>query len=110
MPVVKPMAAVAQRLAAVVMPLTLSFSAQIVPAPMKPIPAIMPAAMRAGSVLKPMETMVKRHEPSETSMWVLSPAGLWASSRSIPTMAPSTTARIKLENVAKVSSDCIVDY
>jgi len=30
---VKPMAAVAQRLAAVVMPLTLSFSAQMVPAP-----------------------------------------------------------------------------
>jgi len=41
-PVVKPMAAVAQRLAAVVIPLTLSFSAQIVPAPMKPIPATMP--------------------------------------------------------------------
>ena len=37
-PVVKPMAAVAHRLAAVVIPLTLSLSDQIVTAPMKPIP------------------------------------------------------------------------
>ena len=47
-PTVKPMAAVDHRLAAVVMPLTLSFSAQIVPAPMKPIPATMPPATCAG--------------------------------------------------------------
>ncbi len=107
MPAVKPMAAVAQRLAAVVMPLTLSFSAQMVPAPMNPIPATMPAAMRAGSVLKFMETMVKRHEPSETSIWVLSPAGRCASSRSIPTMAPRTTDRIRLRRVSRVSAVCM---
>jgi hypothetical protein len=48
MPIVRPMADVAQRLEAVVMPLTLSFSAQMVPAPMKPMPATMPPATCAG--------------------------------------------------------------
>lgn len=54
MPAVKPMAAVAHKLAAVVIPWTisplfrLSFSAQIVPAPMKPIPATIPPATWAG--------------------------------------------------------------
>jgi hypothetical protein len=74
--VVRPMAAVTQRLEAVVMPFTLSFSAQIVPAPMKPIPATMPVAILAGSIAKLMEMVVNRHEPSKTGMWVRQPTGL----------------------------------
>ena len=45
---VNPMAVAAYGLAAVTTPLTLSCSAQIVPAPVKPIPATMPTAIRAG--------------------------------------------------------------
>jgi|GEM_PF-3784343 len=52
MPAVNPIAAVTQRLAAVVMPTILSRSARIVPAPMKPMPVTMPAAIRAGSTLE----------------------------------------------------------
>jgi hypothetical protein len=34
----------------------------MVHAPMKPIPATIPEAMRAGSALKPAETMAKTHD------------------------------------------------
>lgn len=102
-PVAKPIAAVAQRLAAVVMPLTLSFSAQIVPAPMKPIPATTPPATCAGCPPKLADIIVKRQEPKETSMCVRKPAGRWACSRSIPTMAPRATAKSKLSSASRVS-------
>ena len=108
-PVVKPMAAVAQRLAAVVMPLTLSFSAQIVPAPMKPMPATMPPATWAGCPLKELDMIVKRQEPRQTSMWVRNPAGLWACSRSMPTTAPKATAIKRLSNVSGVSNVVMAD-
>ncbi len=76
-PVAKPIAAVAHKLAAVVMPITLSCSPIIAPAPMKPIPVTIPAAILAGSTLNSCnEIIVKRHAPRETSMWVLNPAGL----------------------------------
>jgi hypothetical protein len=101
------MAAVAQRLAAVVMPCTLSFSAQMVPAPMKPIPATMPPATWAGWAPKLVDIMVKRHAPSDTSMCVRSPAGLCDFSRSMPTMAPNATARSRAKNVSRVSTVCI---
>jgi hypothetical protein len=111
MSVVRPMAAVTQRLEAVVMPFTLSFSAQIVPAPMKPIPATMPAAILARSIAKLMETVVNRHEPSKTGMWVRQPTGLQAISRSMPTNAPNSTAKSNLESVLKVSLVCMTgDY
>ncbi len=89
------------------MPLTLSFSAQMVPAPMKPIPATIPAAILAGSTAKLTETTVKRQAPSETSMCVRSPAGLAVSSLSMPTRAPNATANSKLTNVSRVNTVCI---
>jgi hypothetical protein len=63
----------------------------------------MPAAIRAGSMAKLTETMVKRQEPSETSICVRKPAGLWAISRSMSTTAPNATAKSKLRSVSKVS-------
>ncbi len=89
------------------MPLTLSCSAQIAPAPMKPIPATMPAAMRAGSMLKLMDTIVNNAAPSDTSMCVRNPAGLCVISRSMPTRAPNATARSRLRKVSRVNAVCI---
>jgi len=54
------MAAVAQRLAAVVMPFTFSLSLYFVPAPMNPIPAIMPAATCADCA-----SQLRRHQSEE---------------------------------------------
>jgi cysteine synthase B len=90
------------------MPCTLSFSAQMVPAPMKPMPATMPAAIRAESKLNPMETTVNRQAPSETSMCVRNPAGLWCISRSMPTIAPKATANTKFSTVSGVKAVGII--
>ena len=71
----------------------------------------MPAAIRAGSMAKLIETIMKRHEPSETSMCVRKPAGLCVISRSTPTTAPNTTAKNKLRSVSRVSAVCMTgDY
>lgn len=80
------------------MPTILSRSPIMVPAPMKPIPVTIAAAILVGSAMKVSsnEIMVKRHAPRDTSMWVLRPAGLWVISLSTPTNAPNIMARIRL--------------
>jgi hypothetical protein len=55
MPTRIPIAAVTQMEAAVVRPRTDSPSLKITPAPRKPMPVMMPCAMRVGSVLKTSE-------------------------------------------------------
>ena len=75
-PTANPIADVTHRLDAVVIPTTFSRSAIIVPAPIKPIPATIPAAILAGSIPKSKEMIVNRHEPRQTSICVLKPAGL----------------------------------
>src|SRR5436305_9363563 len=89
----------------------------IAPAPRKPIPVTICAAMRVGSVRtsrallpfstsrKPYaETIVKRAEPIETSMCVRSPASRSRSSRSTPITPPSTAARPILRRSSQYGS------
>src|ERR671936_3020522 len=76
----------------------------IAPAPMKPIPVTICAAIRVGSARttfppfvrnswKPYaETIVNNAEPSETSRCVRKPASRSRSSRSMPTAPPSAAA------------------
>jgi hypothetical protein len=80
------MAAAVQRLAAVVSPRTQAPCRMIAPAPRKPMPVTMPAAIRLGSTVpcaaspgspeKPkIETTVKRADPIATRRCVRRPAG-----------------------------------
>ena len=55
-------------------------------------------------MLKLMETIVNSAAPSDTSMCVRNPAGLWVISRSTPTMAPNATDKSKLRNVSRVNA------
>src|SRR6266540_2482013 len=72
-------------------------SRMIAPAPRKPMPVTICAAIRVGSTpeksLKPYApTIVNRQAPSETSRCVRTPASRSRSSRSTPTDAPSAAA------------------
>src|ERR671935_1217634 len=99
-----PIAATTQSVAAVVSPRTDSPWRMIAPAPRKPIPVTICAAMRVGSARmtlwpdvrnawKPYaETIVNRAEPSATSKCVRRPASRSRSSRSIPISPPSAAA------------------
>src|SRR5215210_761194 len=87
------------------------------PAPRKPIPVTICAAMRVGSarmtlsspVRKPRkpyaEAIVKSAEPTETSMCVRKPASRSRSSRSIPTAPPSAAASASRRRTSSHESD-----
>src|SRR6266550_1516688 len=95
-----PIAATSQSDAAVVSPRTERPWRMIAPAPRKPIPVTICAAMRVGSTLAPKllkpyaETSVKSAEPTQTTRCVRSPACRSRSSRSSP-MAPPRAAATK---------------
>src|SRR5690606_17923881 len=115
-PAAIPIAATTHSVAAVVKPTTLPRAWMIVPAPRKPIPLTICAASRAGSaVRKPagsairaiaIDSSVNSAAPTQISKLVRSPAGLPLSSRSMPTMPPSTAAstRRKRKSTRKSSS------
>src|SRR5580658_2420458 len=89
-------------LAAVVRPLTISPRARIAPAPRNPMPETTCAAIREGSsttfcwvrmFANPYcETIMIRHDPTQTSMCVLIPAAHSRRSRSNPMRLPSAAA------------------
>src|SRR5689334_1673023 len=93
-----PIAATSHSEAAVVSPRTERPWRMIAPAPRKPIPLTICAAMRVGSTLpsKPLkpyaETSVKSAAPTETTRCVRSPAWRSRSSRSRPIAPPSAAA------------------
>src|SRR3954452_3169974 len=99
-----PIAATTQSVAAVVSPRTEKPCRMIAPAPRKPIQVTICAAIRVGSARttlppctrnwwKPYaDTIVNRHEPTETSRCVRKPASRSRSSRSRPTAPPSPAA------------------
>src|SRR5882762_1596516 len=99
-----PIAATSHSVAAVVSPRIERPSRMIAPAPRKPMPVTIWAAMRVGSArttLAPLarnawkpyaETIVKSAEPSETSRWVRIPASRSRSSRSTPIAPPRAAA------------------
>src|SRR5436189_288322 len=99
-----PIAATSQRVAAVVSPRTERPCRMIAPAPRKPMPLTICAAIRVGSMRayappaamksrKPYaETRVKSAEPTQTTRWVRRPAPRSRSSRSMPIAPPSAAA------------------
>ena len=105
-PAVIPMAAVTQRPAAVVSPLTACLWKMMVPAPMKPIPDTTCAAMRDTSrrwlslmstPSKPWaESIMNSAAPSATRKCVRKPASLARYSRSSPMAPPRRAAMIIL--------------
>lgn len=95
--------------AAVVRPMTVRLVCRIVPAPMKPMPVTTPAATRSASPgtlsLSPSssELVVSKAAATHTIMWVRSPAGLFAYSRSTPIARPNpAAARIRRHSSASV--------
>src|SRR5690348_5876280 len=91
----------------------------IAPAPRKPMPVTIWAAIRVGSARttappvtrnswKPYaEMIVKSAEPIATSMWVRKPASWSRSSRSIPTAPPSAAATTMRSSASSQESDGI---
>src|SRR3954453_6504489 len=112
-----PTAATTHSVAAVVSPRTESPSRMIAPAPRKPMPVTIWAAMRDGSartMLPPparnswkpyADTIVKSAEPSETSRCVRIPASRSRSSRSNPTAPPSPAAIARRNSDSQPLSD-----
>ncbi len=91
-----PIAPANQMLAAVVRFFTLAPSFSISPAPKKPMPETIWAAIlesEAGSTVADIN--VKSIEPAITSIWVLMPASLPRSSRSKPIAKPTTKLRAR---------------
>src|SRR5947208_15565056 len=104
------MEATNQIVAAVVSPRTASPRRIIAPAPKKPMPDTICAAMRAESVpgMIPIfkEKMVKSVEPTQISVFVLKPAGLSYSSLYQPMNPPKTRANKSLTRSSAVT--CMV--
>ncbi len=101
MAIIIPTAATNQMVAAVVIPVICSPVLRMTPAPRKPTPVTIPAATRMGSLggLEPVkscqamiEARVKRADPVQMKMLVLSPAGFPAYSLSSPRRAPQRAA------------------
>src|ERR1041384_3910155 len=91
------MEATTNMVAAVVKPLTPPVRAwRIDPAPIKPIPGMICAAMRvwspANAPASSLERMVNMAAPKQINIFVRSPAGLRLSSRSSPIKPPSAAA------------------
>src|SRR5437588_2070374 len=98
------MEATTNKVAAVVSPVTPPLECRIDPAPIKPIPGMICAAIRAlspGGAIS-AESMVNIAAPKQINMLVRRPAGRCFSSRSRPMMPPSAAAsnkrRIVLES------------
>src|SRR3954469_15373594 len=93
-----PIAATSHSVAAVVSPRTERPCRMIAPAPRKPIPVTIWAAMRVGSTRTPKfakpyaETSVNNADPTETTRCVRSPACRSRSSRSKPIAPPRSAA------------------
>src|ERR671930_1025206 len=112
-----PIAATSQSVAAVVSPRTERPCRMIAPAPRKPIPLTICAAMRVGSVRTsepPLtrnswnpyaDTSVKSAEPTQTTRWVRRPAWRSRSSRSMPIAPPSAAATERRSSTCGHSSD-----
>ena len=108
-----PTAATTHTPAAVVSPCTASRRTKMRPAPMKPMPETIWAAIRDGSSTtrsrlmmsqKPyFEISMKSAEPRPTRVWVRIPAALLRHSRSTPMRAESTKASASLPTSARVS-------
>src|SRR2546430_14373243 len=115
------MAATTKGVAAVATPRLESPCRMLAPAPRKPIPVAICAAIRVGSVrTRPppcrrksrnpyAEAIVKRAEPSETSMCVRKPASRSRNSRSRPTAPPSAAARARRSSASSHESDGTLD-
>ena len=111
-PAVKPIPAVAHRLAAVVSPRTIWWLKMIVPAPMKPIPLTTCAAIRLGSSDTPScvkisekpycETIIMSALPNETRKWVLKPASFSRYSRSRPIIVPNSAASTRRQTKSHI--------
>src|SRR5437764_12621155 len=107
------MAAVIHKVAAVVRPRTERPWRMIAPAPRKPIPLTICAAILVGSTLpsKPLnpyaETSVKRAAPTETTRCVRSPACRSRSSRSSPIAPPSAAATNKRSSTSGQPMVCV---
>src|SRR3954470_16636680 len=111
------MAAVSQSVAAVVSPRTESPCRMIAPAPRKPIPVTICAAMRVGSARttdcpdernewKPYApTIVNSADPSATSRCVRRPASRSRSSRSTPMMPPRAAASARRRSASSQLSE-----
>ena len=99
-PMLNPMPATTQRVAALVIPRMWPFCAIMLPAPKKPIPVTIPAAILDGSISKDNEIIVKTVAPKLTNMWVLRPAGRCFNSLSNPINAPRAIARNKRNNTS----------
>ena len=106
MAIIIPIAATNQIVAAVVIPVIPSSDLKMTPAPRKPTPVTIWAATRMGSLgaLEPVytcqamiEARVKRADPAQMNMLVLSPAGLSAYSLSSPNRAPHRTDTVSFE-------------
>src|SRR5262245_13639198 len=91
-----PMPATTQIVAAVVSPRTNPCECSTAPAPRKPMPEMICAAMRVGSPPSIWATFVEmlmnNVQPTQIRMFVRSPAGLSRISRSIPMMPPRIAA------------------
>src|SRR5438445_585050 len=112
-----PIAATTQSVAAVVRPRTDRPSRMIAPAPRKPMPVTICAAIRDGSARTTFppcvrnswnpyaETIVNRHEPSDTSKCVRSPASRSRSSRSTPIARPRPAATTRRTSASQLDRD-----
>src|SRR6185437_2027582 len=90
-----PIAAVTQIVADVVRPWTSALPRRMAPAPRKPMPVTICAAIRSEvppPFAKAIETIVNSAEPRPISVIVRRPAGLWWYSRSRPSAALSPAA------------------
>jgi hypothetical protein len=99
-PTATPMAATTQIVAAVVRPVTCSPSRMMAPAPRKPMPETIWAAMRVMSApeaaASSREMIANRQDPRQIRMLVRRPAALSLSSRSRPMEAPRARATERL--------------
>ena len=98
-PQAMPTEATTKSVAAVVSPLTLPLACRMDPAPMKPMPGMICAAMRVWSPMphsaaRSLERTVNMAEPKQINILVRRPAGRRLIARSSPMMPPRTAASV----------------
>src|SRR5262245_38601043 len=93
-PAMAPAAAAHQRVAAVFRPRMFSPSRRITPAPRKPMPEAIWAAIRVGLASWSLMAAIRQNmaAPTATSTLVRRPASLWRHCRSMPIITPTTSA------------------